>query len=89
MRHYCQCCDREFHIDDEGTPLGAICTACWWEEDLLEEDGWSSANGSTLIEWKRAWAAVKKDEPKLPDHRLVEAIWVRLEADRDQLAQAS
>lgn len=80
-KHFCQCCDREFHVD-EGA-LGEICTACWWEDDLLEEGGWSSANGATLEEWRRAWRQISKDAPAAPHHSLIEKIWEALAVHRD------
>jgi hypothetical protein len=31
--------------------LGDICDACEWEQDLLDPDGYSSANNCLVSEW--------------------------------------
>lgn len=46
----CECCSTVFP-EGEGY-LGDICQECNWECDVLEEDGYSSANHSTLEEWR-------------------------------------
>lgn len=44
----CQACghDGNLHMDD-------ICPKCRWQQDILEQDGWSAPNGATLDEWRR------------------------------------
>ena len=49
----CECCTATFPEDDG--QLGDICSQCGWECDLIEDNGWSSANGWILSEFQFLW----------------------------------
>lgn len=51
-----------FHTFAEGEgQLGDICPHCGWEADAVEEDGWSSANHSTVEEARARFVATISD----------------------------
>lgn len=56
----CQCCKEATLVVPEGSgPLGEICPICNWEDDFLEEDGWSSCNKSTLDKYRAKWKSIR------------------------------
>ena len=58
--HRCRCCGTEYSLlDFGGYDIGSICPACDWEEDWLDETGYSCANRSTLQEYRKKHQVVQ------------------------------
>ena len=78
--YHCKCCREATLIVPDGSgPLGEICKICKWEDDPLEEDGWSSANKNTLTMYRIKWQAWQARELLLL--QLLDSNPVRTEID--------
>ena len=54
MDYTCRCCGRVYDLFlCDGYSFGSICPSCGWEEDGSEEAEYSSANQTTMLEYRK------------------------------------